>query len=63
MSSTIKQRNAQFNAKARAGKNPVNPSRQERAAKQSPLGKWALAAVIFVVLGGGLFELLRLFFL
>ena len=60
-SSTIKQRNAQFNAKARAGKNPVNPSRQEKAAKQSPIGKWALAAVIFVVLGGGMCYITTLF--
>ncbi|KAK7686636.1 hypothetical protein QCA50_010236 [Cerrena zonata] len=59
----LRQRNAQFANKARAGKNPVKPSRQEKLAKRSPISLWALGIVLFVVLGGVLFELLRLIFL
>ena len=49
----IRQRNEQFNSKARAGKNPINASRKEKLAKQSPIGLWALGVVLFVVVGGG----------
>ena len=49
----IRQRNEQFSAKARAGKNPINVSRKEKLSKQSPLGLWALGIVLFVVVGGG----------
>lgn len=49
----IRQKNAQFHSKARAGKNPVNMSRKEKLAKQSPIGLWALGLVVFVVVGGG----------
>ncbi|TFK94998.1 hypothetical protein K466DRAFT_593095 [Polyporus arcularius HHB13444] len=59
----LRKRNSQFAEKARAGKNPVKPSRQERLAKRSPISLWALGLVIFVVVGGVLFELLRLFVL
>jgi len=59
----IRQRNEQFNSKARAGKNPVNASRKEKLAKQSPLGLWALGLILFVVIGGVFFEAIRLFFL
>ncbi|KAL4252515.1 Stress-associated endoplasmic reticulum protein [Abortiporus biennis] len=59
----LRKRNAQFAEKARAGKNPVNTSRQEKLAKRSPISLWALGAVLFVVLGGVLFELLRIIFL
>jgi len=59
----LRQRNAQFANKARSGKNPVKPSRQEKLAKRSPVSLWALGAILFVVLGGVLFELARLIFL
>ena len=49
----IRQRNEQFSNKARAGKNPVNASRKEKLAKQSPIGLWALGIILFVVVGGG----------
>ncbi|KAA1471428.1 hypothetical protein DENSPDRAFT_880476 [Dentipellis sp. KUC8613] len=59
----IRLRNSQFANKARAGKNPVNPSRKEKLAKQSPVGLWALGLILFVVVGGVVFELVRLLFL
>ncbi|OCH88747.1 hypothetical protein OBBRIDRAFT_64699 [Obba rivulosa] len=59
----LRQRNQQFANKARAGKNPVKPSRQERLSKRSPVSHWALAAILFVVVGGVLFEIIRLVFL
>lgn len=49
----LRQRNAQFASKARAGKNPVKPSRAERLSKRSPISVWALGAILFVVVGGG----------
>jgi hypothetical protein len=49
----IRQKNTQFAAAARAGKKPVNPSRQERLSKRSPINVWALGIVLFVVVGGG----------
>lgn len=57
----MRQRNEQFGAKARAGKNPVNTSRKEKLAKQSPIGLWALGIVLFVVVGGGTHDLLSVF--
>ncbi|KAI0690748.1 hypothetical protein BC835DRAFT_1363152 [Cytidiella melzeri] len=59
----LRQKNAQFANRVKAGKNPVKKSRQERLAKRSPISLWALGAVIFVVVGGVLFELVRLIFL
>jgi len=59
----LRQRNAQFANKARAGKNPINKSRQERLAKRSPISLWALGAVLFVIVGGVVFELFRIIFL
>ncbi|TFY75839.1 hypothetical protein EWM64_g8173 [Hericium alpestre] len=59
----IRARNAQFASKARAGKNPVNPSRKEKLAKQAPVGLWALGLILFVVVGGVVFEIVRLVFL
>ena len=56
----MRQRNEQFGAKARAGKNPVNVSRKEKLAKQSPIGLWALGIVLFVVVGGGTYNVLAL---
>ncbi|TDL20888.1 hypothetical protein BD410DRAFT_771937 [Rickenella mellea] len=59
----IRQKNASFANAARSGKNPTKPSRQEQLAKKSPVGTWALIAVLFVVCGGVIFELARLVFL
>ncbi len=52
----MRQRNEEFGAKARAGKNPVNASRKDKLAKQSPIGLWALGIVLFVVVGGGTYD-------
>jgi hypothetical protein len=49
----MRQKNEKFANAARAGKKPVNPSRQERLSKQSPINIWALGIVLFVVVGGG----------
>ncbi|KAI9057016.1 hypothetical protein FKP32DRAFT_1681763 [Trametes sanguinea] len=59
----LRRRNNQFADKARAGKNPIKPSRQERLSKRSPISLWALGIILFVVMGGVIFEILRLFFL
>ncbi|ESK96186.1 hypothetical protein Moror_7260 [Moniliophthora roreri MCA 2997] len=59
----MRQRNAKFAKDAKAGKKPTHLSRQEKQAKQSPIGLWALGVVLFVVCGGVLFELARLMFL
>ncbi|OSX66980.1 hypothetical protein POSPLADRAFT_1078344, partial [Postia placenta MAD-698-R-SB12] len=48
----LRHRNAQFAEKARAGKKPTKPSRQELLAKRSPLSLWALGVILFVVIGG-----------
>lgn len=49
----LRKRNAQFADKARAGKNPIKPSRQEKLSKRSPISLWALGIILFVVVGGG----------
>lgn len=59
----LRQRNEKFAKDAREGKKPTHPSRQERLSKRSPLNLWALGVIIFVVLGGVLFELVRIIFL
>ncbi|KZT27561.1 hypothetical protein NEOLEDRAFT_1060563, partial [Neolentinus lepideus HHB14362 ss-1] len=57
-----RQKNAKFANAARTGKKPTNPSHQELLSKRSPISLWALGIVIFVVIGGVIFELLRLIF-
>ncbi|RDB29145.1 hypothetical protein Hypma_016048 [Hypsizygus marmoreus] len=59
----MRQRNEKFAKDARAGKKPTHPSRQEQLAKRSPINIWALGVIVFVVLGGVLFELVRIIFL
>jgi len=59
----MRQRNAKFAKDAREGKKPTRPSRQEQLLKRSPLNVWALGIIVFVVLGGVLFELVRIIFL
>jgi len=59
----LRQKNQLFANKARAGKKPTNPSRQEKLAKKSPISLWALGVIVFVVVGGVIFELVRIIFL
>ncbi|KAG2155709.1 hypothetical protein DEU56DRAFT_724773, partial [Suillus clintonianus] len=59
----LRRKNAQFANAVRSGKKAVKPSRQDKMAKRSPLSLWALGVVLFVVIGGVLFELARLVFL
>ncbi|KAI6031351.1 hypothetical protein PISMIDRAFT_671094 [Pisolithus microcarpus 441] len=59
----LRQKNAQFANAVRSGKKAVRPSRQEQLSKRSPISLWALGIVLFVVVGGVLFELVRLIFL
>ncbi|CAE6407541.1 unnamed protein product [Rhizoctonia solani] len=59
----IKTKNARYAQNARAGKTVPRASYRDRLAKKSPLGYTALTAVMFVVFGGVMFELVRLFFL
>ncbi|KAG1754724.1 uncharacterized protein EDB91DRAFT_1042563, partial [Suillus paluster] len=59
----LRRKNAQFANAVRSGKKAVKPSHQERLSKRSPLSLWALGIVLFVVVGGVIFELARLVFL
>jgi len=59
----MRQRNEKFAKDIREGKKAVHPSRQEKLARRTPVGVWALGAVVFVVIGGVLFELIRVIFL
>ncbi|KAJ3757877.1 hypothetical protein EV360DRAFT_45141, partial [Lentinula raphanica] len=59
----MRKRNEKFVQDAREGKKPTHMSRQEKLAKRSPIGTWALGVIVFVVMGGVLFELARLIFL
>ncbi|KAF9486381.1 hypothetical protein BDN70DRAFT_822009 [Pholiota conissans] len=59
----LRQRNNKFANDVRSGKKAVKPSRQDKLAHRSPVGLWALGLVVFVVIGGVLFELVRIIFL
>jgi len=59
----MKKKNEKFANDARAGKKPTKLSRQERLLKRSPISLWALGIVLFVVVGGVVFELVRIIFL
>jgi len=59
----MRQRNAKFANDIRAGKTATRPSRQDKLAHRSPLSLWALGVIVFVVIGGVLFELVRIIFL
>jgi hypothetical protein len=56
----MRQRNAKFAKDARAGKNPTHPSRQEQLSKKSPINKYALGGILFLIFGGGMFSQYRL---
>jgi len=58
----MRQRNAQFAAAAKSGRNPTNPSRKEIQARKSPIPTWAVGLLAFALVGGALFEVARLFF-
>ncbi|KAJ7204413.1 hypothetical protein GGX14DRAFT_460319 [Mycena pura] len=59
----MRQRNAKFASTAKTGKKPTHPSRAELLAKRSPINIWLLGLVLFVVMGGVIFELVRIVFL
>ncbi|KAF9535731.1 hypothetical protein CPB83DRAFT_30422 [Crepidotus variabilis] len=59
----MRQRNAKFAKDVRAGKKATHPSRADKLANRSALSLWALGLVVFVVVGGVLFELIRIIFL
>jgi len=59
----LRRKNAEFAKAVKSGKKAVRPSYQERMAKRSPINLWALGMVLFVVVGGVIFELARLLFL
>jgi len=59
----MRQKNEKFAKDVRAGKQATHPSSRDKLAKRSPLNNIALGAIIFVVVGGLFFELVRLIFL
>jgi len=59
----LRHKNAQFANAVKTGKKATKPSRQEQLSKRSPVSLWALGIVLFVVVGGVLFELARILFL
>lgn len=59
----MRQRNAKFAKDAKEGKKPTHLSRQEKLAKKSPINIYALGAILFVIFGGVLFELVKIMFL
>ncbi|KAF8845992.1 hypothetical protein BDN67DRAFT_890965, partial [Paxillus ammoniavirescens] len=59
----LRHKNAQFANAVKSGKKAVKPSRQEQLSKRSPVSLWALGIVLFVILGGVIFELARILFL
>ncbi|PFH48392.1 hypothetical protein AMATHDRAFT_149990, partial [Amanita thiersii Skay4041] len=59
----MRQRNAKFAKDAKAGRKPTHPSRLEQLSKKSPINLWALGVVVFVIVGGVIFELLRIIML
>ena len=48
----MRQKNEKFAKDVRAGKQATHPSSRDKLAKRSPLGTFALGAIIFVVVGG-----------
>jgi len=59
----MKQRNAKFANAVRAGKKATHESQAEKRLHKSPLNAVALGIIVFVVVGGVIFEFLSLFFL
>ncbi|EDR15923.1 uncharacterized protein LACBIDRAFT_301400 [Laccaria bicolor S238N-H82] len=59
----MRQRNAKFAKDVREGKKATHVSRQEKMLQKSPLSLWALGIVVFVVIGGVFFEIMRILFL
>ncbi|KDQ12240.1 hypothetical protein BOTBODRAFT_176490 [Botryobasidium botryosum FD-172 SS1] len=58
----IRRKNAAFANAVKAGKTAVKPNPRD-AQKKSPVGLWALGAIVFVVCGSVIFELIKLIFL
>lgn len=59
----MRRKNEKFAEAARSGKKPTHESRRDRLAKRSPISTTALAAIVFVVCGGIIFEIARFIFL
>uniref|UniRef100_A0A8H7Y5B5 Stress-associated endoplasmic reticulum protein n=1 Tax=Psilocybe cubensis TaxID=181762 RepID=A0A8H7Y5B5_PSICU len=59
----MRKRNNKFANDVRAGKQATHQSRQDKLAKRSPLNLWALGVIVFVVIGGVVFELIKIIFL
>lgn len=59
----MRQRNAKFAKDVREGKKATHASRQDKMAQKSALSLWALGLVVFVVIGGVFFEIMRILFL
>jgi len=57
----MRKKNQAFAARARAGKPTVNPSIREKISKRSPVGMIVLIVLFVALLGGGVFELIRIF--
>ncbi|CCA70147.1 hypothetical protein PIIN_04086 [Serendipita indica DSM 11827] len=58
----IRRKNEKFAENVRSGKTAVQPSTREKLQKRSPIGYTALSIIIFVVIGGGVLQLLSIFF-
>ncbi|RSH84306.1 uncharacterized protein EHS24_005821 [Apiotrichum porosum] len=54
----IRRKNANFVARATAGKSTTRPARS----KQRGVGTWVLAGLFFLLVGGTVVELIRLIF-
>ncbi|KAF9056042.1 hypothetical protein BJ165DRAFT_1430429 [Panaeolus papilionaceus] len=59
----MRQRNKKFAEDVKSGKKAVHSSRHDKLAHRSPVSVWALGLIVFVVIGGVLFELVRIIFL
>jgi len=56
----MRQKNEKFANNVRAGKQAVHPSVRERLKKRSPIGYTALVIIAFVLMGGGILQVLSL---
>ncbi|KAF5352842.1 hypothetical protein D9756_006105 [Leucocoprinus leucothites] len=59
----MRKKNEKFANSVREGKKATHLSRQQKLAKSSPINLWALGVICFVVIGGVVFELVRIIFL
>ncbi|KAH7105078.1 hypothetical protein BKA62DRAFT_691606 [Auriculariales sp. MPI-PUGE-AT-0066] len=59
----MKRKNEAFAKNAREGRSTTKPSRAELAARKAPVSGTVLGVLAFVLVGGILFELVRIIFL